>query len=203
MGLPLSLNFRGTTAYVTDAAGETAVPSQNDITSGTNGPPYPTTISGISMGWISTVGNNHYNASTTPTDKSFSGFCTNESNNQGVFQIDLPSGDYDISFAGGDYAGSFLIGTMYVEFLDNTTSRFTLTTGTTAANEFVDHNNTLKSATTWSNASPRRITVSSGTLKIKVGNNSAVFTGIMSHLQITAVAAAGTSRFNCLLGVGK
>lgn len=194
-GLPLSLNFRGTTVYVTDGAGETAVPAETDTTSGTNGPPYPTSISGINMGWVSTVGMNHYNSSTTPTDKSFSGFATNENNNQGVFRIDLPNGDYTIAFAGGDYAGSFTIGTMYVEFLDDTANLFTLTTGTTAGNEFVDHNNALKSATTWSNASPRTVTITSGMLKIKVGNNSSVFTGIMTHLQIAAVAGGAAETF--------
>lgn len=194
-GLPLSLNFRGTTAFDTDGAGETAVPESSDAASGSPGPAYPIVISGINMGWVDNVNAYHFDRSTTPAAK-FAGVACNNGTAKRSFKIQLPSGSYTIAFAGGSYT-ALGWNAWRVEFFDSdgTTSFFALTTQPNGAgNSFSDHNDSLKTDSTWSSASPRTVTISdlgggSGFLFVTVGNGTQDFSGGISHLEIAAVSA--------------
>ena len=181
MGLPLSLNFRGTTLFVGDGAGETAIPTESEST-GTNGWAYPHTFSGLSMGWDPATGTAQFDRS-NGTGAKFAGFASNNTGSANEFRVDLPEGSYKIAFAAGSYTALTWSATWTITFHDgtNATPLFTLNSiPDSGGNSFTDHNDALKTDSTWSNASPRSVSITAangagGTqpyLRINIGDGT-------------------------------
>lgn len=190
MGFPLSLNFRSTTAFKTpEGAGENAVISSPEASSG-NGITYPTSVSGVNMGW-GTGNVATRDLSTTPSVE-FAGSHFNESNGTEDFRIDLPAaGSYTIRLASGYYSGGFLT---KVELFDDTTSLGVLCNGTTSGSDkFLDATGVEYSSAAWpaGNTSVTK-TFSTTVCKIRVGNGSTT-TGFLAHLEIALAAASPNS----------
>lgn len=185
MGLPLSLNFRGTTNFpgVSDAAGETVVPSGEEA-SGTAGSQYDGvySVSGVPMGWISNIQTGHFDRSSVPPAK-FAGFACATDASARTFRIDLPNGQYDLAFAGGSFT-PLGWNPFNLVFQDGAgATLFTLTTTPPSGGDsFCDHTNTLRNSVGWSNANPVRITITTGFLQITCAAN---FGGALSHLEIS------------------
>lgn len=185
MSIAVSYNFRGLTAYVSDGAGETCIHSGGEAGSGTAGDLYPFTAAGQSVGWVDNFGTGHFDRSNSVAAK-FAGFACATTGVDNIFRIDLPNDTYDLAFAAGSET-ALGWNPFTITFKDgSSTTLFTLSsTPTSGGDSFVDHNDVLQSAASWSNASPRRVTIAAGSLQITVG---ASFSGALSHLEITSVS---------------
>jgi len=173
--LDVGINFRATSGYVTDGAGETYCLAADT---------YPTTRSGVTFGWSTAAAAIDRNAG---VDRRFAGIGY-LSASADYFQVDLPAtGDYDIYFAAGDYSSS---NAAKWSLRDNATS-FASTTGfTSAADRFKDATDTEYSSAAWpgSNTKATR-TFASTTFKAVTTSNDA---NVLAHLRIVQLAAPAT-----------
>lgn len=147
MAFPQGINFRDTTAFVTDGANE----SVEDASAGAgffNCPTYPrTTAEGNTVGWEGTHAITARDRKST-NDRRIAGFHADQSPNTDDFRIDLPaSGAYNIRLGAGDgnYAAN-----VKIELFDTTSSLGVLCSGSTgAANSFKDAADATYTAANW------------------------------------------------------
>ena len=136
----IGLNFRATSAYVTDGADETYV-------LGTDA--YPTTRDGATFGWESGFASANTRNRTTSPDRRIAGVHF-DTNGDAVFRIDLPSaGTYSVRLACGDTTASNSVGGL---LKDDATTKITITTATLTSlggAGAVDATDTWYSRTNW------------------------------------------------------
>jgi hypothetical protein len=135
----IGLNFRATSAYVTDGADETYV-------LGTDA--YPTTRDGATFGWESGFASaNTRNRNTSP-DQRIAGVHF-DTNGDAVFRIDLPSaGTYSVGLAAGDASPNAVGG--FIK--DDVTTKITITNASLSSlggSGAVDATDTWYSRTNW------------------------------------------------------
>lgn len=182
-------NFRATSGYVTDSAGETYV----------IGAVYPETRNGITFGWNTDISGECRDRA-TGIDVRLAGI--NRQTNDGTqktFRIDLPAaGDYDIRLALGD-GGGFDQAYVYLQVLDNATPVATIddTDGLTAGGgvNFDDATGAGMTTAAWPGSNTKITkTFSSTTLNIKIGSPSVqTNTSPLAHFFIDAVGGAAPS----------
>ncbi len=167
-----SFNFRSTSTFVTDGAGETYV--LGDV--------YPTVRDGLTFGWASSL--SKIDRSTSVARLAGGNFIASGTRE---FRVDLDfAGNYVIEAAFGDD------GAQHTDFdlIDNTTvfKSVTGTAGATAAKEYLDANGIIRtSRTDWvnNNTSISR-TFGSTIFKVKIIDDGSA-NAILSHLKITSV----------------
>lgn len=193
-----AVNFRATSAYVTDGADETySLPNTDSA--------YPITRGGLTFGWSSVYADAQRDRSNI-IDRRLAGMSQQPNSGISTFKIDLPSaGTYTIRAAFGDYS---FAKTVYAEVLDNTTSLFTLSGVSVSAGSFSDAMGNVYTAANWpgNNVARSGLTFSSTTLILKVGGNGAgggAGDSAVAHIWIfqDSATAAVISRM-LLLGVG-
>lgn len=165
----IGINFRGTSAYVTDGTGETYCLGYGDV--------YPVSRGGYTFGWETNDIYVDRRDRSTSTDRRLAGQNqkSNSGTEQATFRLDLPStGTYSVRLAMGDE--NFSQGYQYAELIDSTTTFATIAdTNGTSAGQFTDATGvTRTSAADWvsNNASVSR-TFSSTIFRIKIGSPSA------------------------------
>lgn len=169
----MGINFRATSGYVTDGAGETY----------SLGEAYPTTRGGYTFGWDVgiTAMSRDRNAA---VDRRLAGVIS-VAPNQRTFRLDLPStGTYQVCIGMGDY--SYSTSEYYFQLLDNTTAFATRddATGLTA-NQFSDSNGNEYNAATWpgSHTCVER-TFTSTILNVKV-NKGVAAGSCITHISVS------------------
>lgn len=183
----IGINFRATSGYVTDGAGETYC---------TGFDTYPTTRGGWTFGWESSTANGlDRNAG---GDARLAGICYVLSNAP-TFRLDLPAtGSYNVRAALGDYAS---LQWAAWKFQDNSTV-FATTTGYTAggADHYKDPTDVERSSgADWitNNALVNR-TFSSTILRLVADQPAAAV--VIAHLYAEQVGGGGNRRRRVLLG---
>src|SRR5271157_2815363 len=176
-------DFRNTSTYVTDPAGDTYVLSSTA---------YPTKGSGVTYGWVNTslVQARDRNAKVDPR---LAGMNYVSNNSPATFYVDLPSaGMYNLSLAMGDDGASQCWTQCQVQFLDGGTVLATVTGGPTKAGYFYDAKGNNWSAAAWptSNLS-QQVTLTGTQLTVVVGTNSA--TGDYTPIAFLGVTQVSSS----------
>lgn len=187
MAFPQGINFRQTSGYVADSAGETY--ENLDATTYN----YPrTTPQGNTVGWVAGTGSdfNQIRARNrnSGNDRRLAGVGVTT----GVvnyYRIDLPSaGTYNIRVAAGDasYASSVVI-----DVYDNTTLLANLTTGSTsAAQRFKDATNVERTNATWAGSNVlRALTFTSTVCILKLASNAVIAHFYIESASVTAVSS--------------
>lgn len=184
MALPYKFNFRSTSTFVTDAAGETYCISGTNTASG-NSELYPVTRDGITFGWDTGTATRDLG---TGAPIQMAGAMFNDVVLAATFQVDLPStGTYSIRVAAGYRSGSFA---NTVKLYDNATLFATLT-GTPGADSYIDASNSIHTAANWAaNNTAVSRTFASTTFKVVVGDGVSNTTGFIAHLEIASAASA-------------
>lgn len=90
--MAIGFNFRATSGYVTDGAGEVYVLATDA---------YPTTRGGVTFGWESTSGIAGANRN-SGIDQRLAGLCYWTRTAQKTFRIDISAGTYNVTIAAGD-----------------------------------------------------------------------------------------------------
>ncbi len=181
MSLPQGINFRSTSAYVTDGADHTY-----EIGLGNN---YPrTTPQGNTVGWETATGDARNRS--TSNDTRLAGFARTTGTAVGTYRIDLPSaGSYSVRVAAGD--ASYASG-VKVEAFDTSTSLGVLaSTSTTAANKFRDATNAEHTAANWpANNASATLTFATTICRIKTGIASGGSTAL-AHVYVASAGGGG------------
>lgn len=180
------INFRDSAGYVTDGTNETYCLGDADV--------YPTTRGGFTFGW-STIDGDSGRDRNSGVDRRLAGI--NQCSNDGTpctFRLDLTtSGAKTICLALGDYGSNQDY--QKIEFLDNTTSLFTITdTDGTVFTNFDDATGVNRTAAAWpgSNVCVEH-TFATTTLIVKLGSTSAqANSSTIAHLRVTDVAPTPT-----------
>lgn len=184
-GIDVGLNFRSTEFYVTDGANEywPGAPATK---------PYPTTIGGVTMGWDNgwdpSVGTANRDAA---VDRRLAGDWSKSNVHAvaNVFRIDLPNGEYDISFANGS-TGLSQTRAMFT-LLDGVTDLIDIDEVTgTAINEYMDASDVLRTEAAWPGDNVTvRVTVSTGILRLRLGGEGGgTGTSRFAHLRLVGIA---------------
>ncbi|MBK6414071.1 hypothetical protein [Sphingopyxis sp.] len=181
MSLPQGINFRSTSAYVTDGEDHTY-----EIGLGNN---YPrTTPQGNTVGWETATGDARNRS--TSNDTRLAGFARTTVTTVGTYRIDLPSaGSYSVRVAAGD--ASYASG-VKVEAFDTSTSLGVLaSTSTTAANKFRDATNAEHTAANWpANNASATLTFATTICRIKTGIASGGSTAL-AHVYVASAGGGG------------
>lgn len=179
----IGLNLRGTSPYVTDPANTTYFIPSGDV--------YPVTRGGFTFGTTAQGSNAQDRDRNAGIDARLAGVSYNGSAAKTECELDLSAGNYDIQLACGDY--SYTRATIVVEVLDNTISRFTINGATTGSNRWLDALG-AQHDTTWVPSSAEaklNQSISSGTLKFKIGDGVSTDTGYLAHIRATTSAGGG------------
>lgn len=200
MAWTAKFNFRSTAAYVTDSSDEIYVKSG---TGAVNDPGEAYSISRapsggtptVTFGWTGATDTTTRDRIDTGVDHRLAGMHSNGGANTATFRVDLPAaGVYDIRIAAGDYASQF--STIKFQFADNGSSLWTINSGTTnpSGNSFLDAVGAEYSSANWiTSNTAKRLTFSTTTFQLVIGDGSSTQTGIVAHLVIDQVSAASGS----------
>src|SRR5271165_1362700 len=154
-------DFRNTSTYVTDPAGDTYVLSSTA---------YPTKGSGVTYGWVKTslVNARDRNAQLDPRLAGIN-YATNGS--PATFYVDLPSaGTYNLSLAMGDEGYQQCYNQCQIQFFDGNTLLATVAKGRTLAGYFYDAKGNNWSAAQWpSNNLNQQVTLTGTRLTMVMG----------------------------------
>lgn len=184
-------NFRSTSGYVTDGAGETYF---------IFGDTHPTSRDSLTFGW--TGANPQFRDRSTGVDVRLAGTLFRGNDGQTLIVYDCGNGTYDVSGAFGDQGSA---ATNYIEICDVNTSNVvqsvlsTVASGTaTALGEFVDAGGTVRtSASDWvTNGSTvtTQVTVTSGRIGIRLGPSSTQSgSSAIAHLAVAPASGGGSS----------
>lgn len=181
------LNGRATDTHCTDPANTTYI--RDGVLD-----PYPTTRT-ETFGYTATDSDNARDRD-SGLDCRLAGvvFQRNDGNFTTI-RIDLPSaGTYDIRLAIGESTNARP--DQRVEILDNATSKFTITSSTLAADNWIDANGNVRtSAADWvSNNTARSVTFASTTMIIKLGTTANLGGGesrsVLAHVRVTSSASS-------------
>ncbi len=174
-------NFRATSGFVTDNAGETY----------SLGVTYPETRNGITFGWDTDITGQARDRN-SGVDRRFAGL--NQQANSGVtvvFRIDLPAtGNYDVSFALGDVSGGQYID---AEVGDNGSYVTIADQVGVLADNYVDATGVTRTSNAdWiSNQVARNQTFASTILQLRLaGLTSTLNSSAVTHLLLTSTAGA-------------
>jgi hypothetical protein len=183
----IGINFRATSGFVTDAAGETYCLAADA---------YPTTRGGFTFGWEAGPDGDRDRDSGHNRRLAGIHFSANTAH---AFRLDLTAGSYDVHAAFGDAAS-----TNPAEWLlrDGTTTRVTYT-GAGGFDQFYDATNVLRSAANWPGGELATTqNFSTGILRLKP--NSGAGNNVVAHLRaVTAAGGGGTAQPQLtLLGCG-
>lgn len=186
--MSFGINFRNTSGYVTDSAGETYCITDS----------YPTTRGGITFGWeTSETGRGRDRNS--GNDRRLAGinfWPNNNSPADNTFRVDLPApGTYPVRLAMGD-AGS-LQELQYFQIKDGSTVLTTIDdTDGTSSNNFDDATGTMYSAANWAASNTAYNAVMTGTaLKILIGANKLTGSTTIAHLFVGDASGGGSTPF--------
>lgn len=192
MPFSASLNFRSTSTFVTEGAGETYAISAADIASG-DAEVYPKTRNSLTFGAVGAgvLETRNRNAG---GDRRFAGMWFNSGIPKRDVRLNLPeAGIYTIRLACGDNDNGF---TQRMEVLDNTTSLFTVT-GTTTVGKFLDTVGAAYTQAQWPGSNTAQtVTFATTTLLVRFGDGVSANTGFLAHLEVTGVetlVASGSS----------
>lgn len=187
------LNFRSTSAYVTDGVGETEVISSPEA-SGGNMEAYAVTRETLTFGWLTPASGGTRNRN-SGVDARFAGLHFNENGNQETFELDgFTAGcTYDIHLAAGDQGNA--TATVYFQLFDNATQfGSTINSSTSGADRFLDATGVERTSANWdaNNVAVTRVFAST-VFKLKIGNNAATGTGIIAHIWAHQVSCPSAS----------
>src|SRR5271165_6623305 len=175
-------DFRSTQNFVTDPPGSTYV---------LNTTLYPTTVSGVTFGWLKAPsGGRDRNAGLDPR---LAGINFSNNGSPATFYVDLPSaGTYNLSLALGDDGYEQCWTQCQIQFLDGSTVLATVTEGPTLAGYFYDAKGNNWSAAAWptSNIS-QQVTLAGSRLTVVVGTSKS--TGDSTPIAFLGVAQASGS----------
>jgi hypothetical protein len=188
MPLDIGLNFRQTSTYVTDGAGETYV-------LGTDA--YPTTRGGVTFGWESGFTSANALNRNASVDRRLAGVHFESGTAIPQFRLDLPAaGQYQIYAAFGDYGPST---TNYSEFrfLDDATVLFSSTVQSMGgAQRWTDATDVKRtSASDWSTNNAARTETFASTIlrcRINYGGVDRTSSAVINHLRVIQLAAAAS-----------
>lgn len=184
--MTIGLNFRDTSGYDTDGAGETYVLATDN---------YPVTRGGWTFGW--TAGSIFSSNRDNTLDARFAGmnFVLNGVQDSGVFRVDLPaSGQRDIRLSMGD-AGSAMSNSMFSLWDDTSLISRVGEFGTSSNTQFVDATGVARSPSTdWiaNNAAVTR-TFTSTTFLLKIGSSTASNSSRVTHLFVGDAIGGSTA----------
>ena len=206
MSFDIGINFRGSSAYVTDGTNETYCLNES----------YPVTRGGATFGYETLPSGGTINRSTA-VDRRLAGISYEPLAGIPTFRLDLPSaGDYQIRAAFGD--ASFANYEEF-QFLDNASVLYSSGVLVTNIGQWIDATGVLRtSSTDWvNNNAARNETFSSTIFRCKinygginrndVGGFSTADSCVISHLRITTTPEAPSfkpywrPRNNRLIGV--
>src|SRR5271167_623539 len=175
-------DFRNTSTFVTDPAGDTYVLPTTA---------YPTKSNGVTFGWVNTtlVGGRDRNASLDPR---LAGINFANNGSPATFYVDLPSaGTYNLSLAMGDANFPRCVVQCEIQFLDGQTVLATVEEGPIPAGYFYDAKGNQWSAAAWpsSNVSqPVTLTGTRLTVVVGLSQNNGEITAL-AFLGVTQVSA--------------
>lgn len=184
--MSFGINFRATSGYVADSAGETYC--IGDI--------YPTTRGGITFGWESDPAGRTRDRN-SGNDRRLAGinfWPNNNSPANNVFRVDLPAaGTYPVKLAVGDASSAQAL--QYYKIQDGSTVLTTVDdTSGTASNGFDDATGTEYTAANWPGSNTAYSAVMTGTaLKILIGENKLTGSTTLAHLFVGDAAGGGGS----------
>jgi hypothetical protein len=173
----IGFNFRATSGFVTDNANEVYVLDTDT---------YPTTRGGFTFGWVQTGTRPVSSADrTTGVDVRLAGinYCQDwAATTETYFRVDLTPGTYNVRIAVGD--ASFSGNLNHIVVKDTGTTRFTVT-GTYGSGNFFDSQSVEYSAAAWPGSnSPQSTNISTGQLRMVMGDGSASDNQMVAHLRI-------------------
>lgn len=162
-GWQQGFDFRNSATFVSDPAGDTYVLATTA---------YPTTVNGVTFGWVKTglVYGRDRNATLNPR---LAGINYTDNGSPATFYVDLPSpGTYSLSLAMGDASYEQCLVQCQVQFFDGTTLLATVKGGLIAAGYFYDAQASQWSAAAWptSNLS-QQVTLTGTRLTMVVGTS--------------------------------
>ena len=178
-GWQQGFDFRSTSNFVTDPAGDTYVlPSTA----------YPTKGSGVTYGWVKTSGVSGSNRN-AKLDPRLAGINYVSNGAPGTFYVDLPSaGTYNLSLAMGDATYTQCYTQCQIQFLDGNTVLATVAMGRTLASYFYDTKANNWSAAQWPTKNvSQQVTLSGTRLTVVVGLSK-------SNGDITPITFLGVSQ---------
>ncbi len=163
-GWQQGFDFRATAGYVTDP------PYTNYVLASTA---YPTTMGGVTYGWVNTSLLQSSNRS-TQVDPRLGGINYVRDGSPGTFYVDLPSaGTYNVSLAMGDEGYGQCWHLCQVQFLDGSTVLATVGGGPTRAGYFYDALGSNWAAATWPEDNlPVQVTMAGTRLTVVVGSST-------------------------------
>ncbi len=176
-------DFRNTSTFVSDPSGSTYVlPSTA----------YPTTVSGVTFGWVKPSLVQGRDRS-TKVDPRLAGINFANNGSPATFYVDLPSpGTYNLSLAMGDAGNEQCYVQCQVQFFDGSTVLGTVTGGLIGAGNFYDATGKAWSAATWpSNNLSQQVTLTGSRLTVVVGTGKA--TGDYTTVAFLGVAQVSSS----------
>lgn len=197
------LNFRSTSAYVTDGTGETYALSSDT---------YPTTRSmngggsSVTFGWNNAPSGSINRTTASPNNPELSGIGYVGVGGSAYFQVDLPAtGSYVVRIAMGDGGSA---NTQAFTILDSTTVLIDGSANVaTASNNFIDASLTNRTASAWQTSNtPETLTFATTTCKVHVIGPTSSGSSTLSHFSITAASsgsagsAIGTSVAKAIQG---
>jgi hypothetical protein len=189
-------NFRATSGYVTDGAGQSPV----------LGEVYPNVYSnGLTAGFVAGVGgivrdrDNAIDVRLAGINGQF-----NDGASQDTFRVTLPSsGNYTIALAIGDMGSDENY--QYVVVKDGSTTLFSVIAPLgTVTDDFIDATGTHYSAAAWPGSNtPVSVTMSGTTLNVVIGSPDAqANVSTIAHLSITSVGSSSTNRMRRIHPIG-
>ena len=169
----VKINFRSTSGYVTDGAGETySIAGEN----------YPVSRAGLTFGWV-------FNATSvnrsTSVDVRLAGMQTNQANTSQYFILDLPAGTYNVRIAQGDMNTAFT-GRGF-DIKDGAGNTLLTHTADTAAGSFMDANGDVYTAANWpaSNTAVEIVVPETSPQRIEIRQGGSGLN--LAHLELTPV----------------
>lgn len=190
MSFDVGFNFRGSSGYVTDGAGETYVIDSDD---------YPTTRGGATFGeedeWLLNLDRD------SGLDRRLAGMKAESAANSARFRVDLPAtGDYDIHLAIGDPASGQ---NCDLATKDGTTTLDTYTVTTSGAAHFFDATGVQRTSSADWVSNEAKVTRTFATTIFRVQVNGAANTSSIAHARLVQVEAASGNRRRRLLLCGR
>ncbi len=180
-------NFRATANYVNDPANTTHV-LQSTL--------YPTTVGGVTFGWLNTSLVQSRNRSTT-VDPRLAGINYATNGSPASFAVNLPApGTYTVSLAMGDVGFTQCWVLCQIQFLDNTRVLGTVT-GSPTIGYFYDATGQDWSAAAWPNSNlTLPVTLTGTRLTVVVGtNNRGGDVTPIAYLGVSQGSGGGTPNF--------
>ena len=176
------IDFRSTSAFVTDPSGATFCLSDA----------YPTTRAGLTFGWTLIPGGNADRLATNPAQ--LAGINYQSNGVHADLQVDLAglggSGTYKIGVALGDPTTNN--GIQNAVFKDGATTLFTVNGTMSAANKFIDATSVERDVSVWlSSQGYQTVSISGSSLVVTIGNAASGFTCLSCLYLEKIVASSG------------